>query len=432
MYVDRLRLKNIRLFRDLELSFRRHDESTRLWTVILGGNGLCKTTILQTIALAASGPTLAGILTRKIGELRRFACGEEDCTIEVDFERLPTAPAIKAPDFNVSPDRISVRLERPNASGQGAHEFKGDGTGADVVRELRSSGASGFLVLGYGVGRNLPDAGELIADPSDRALDRVGSLFDKRHKLLGLDFYERLKKQRAHRDFARLLLEVLQDESDQVILPWLDVERLVTSPTTAETPKFDELMKYLEVRKLPVIMDGERFDVPFEGLPHGYQTVLAWIGDLIGHALLDSDAKAQGLVSVRDIHAIVLLDEIDQHLHPAWQPEVIPYLRKVLPKVQFIVTTHSPIVVNGVDADEVIGFRMSGGELTPIRFDGPSPGLMSATEVLRRFFDAPHSERPELLAKRREYLDLLATSKRTAGEELRLSELKKELGKYLA
>ena len=52
MYIDKLQLENIRLLTDQEFLFRRPDGSTRMWTVLIGDNGVCKSTILQTIALA--------------------------------------------------------------------------------------------------------------------------------------------------------------------------------------------------------------------------------------------------------------------------------------------------------------------------------------------------------------------------------------------
>jgi predicted ATP-binding protein involved in virulence len=55
-----------------------------------------------------------------------------------------------------------------------------------------------------------------------------------------------------------------------------------------------------------------------------------------------------------DVHAIVLVDEIDLHLHPSLQRGLIPRLRKAFPKVQWIVTTHSPLVLANFDVNEII------------------------------------------------------------------------------
>ena len=51
---------------------------------------------------------------------------------------------------------------------------------------------------------------------------------------------------------------------------------------------------------------------------------------------------------------IILIDEIDLHLHPKWQREVLPQLRKVFPNCQFFITTHSPFVLSSADASNTI------------------------------------------------------------------------------
>ncbi len=55
MYIRQLQLKNVKLLRDTKLSFLRDDGQPRMWTVLVGENGLCKTTVLQAIGLAAAG-----------------------------------------------------------------------------------------------------------------------------------------------------------------------------------------------------------------------------------------------------------------------------------------------------------------------------------------------------------------------------------------
>jgi predicted ATP-binding protein involved in virulence len=57
-----------------------------------------------------------------------------------------------------------------------------------------------------------------------------------------------------------------------------------------------------------------------------------------------------GRKAAQETQGVVLIDEVDMHLHPAWQQRVIGTLRQAFPKIQFIVTTHSPQVLTSVDA----------------------------------------------------------------------------------
>ena len=81
MYLTELTLRNVRLFLDETISFRSSSGDARMWTVLTGINGVCKTTVLQAIALAASGAsnTVVGIRSR-----RRRAAGAGSVAVEGD------------------------------------------------------------------------------------------------------------------------------------------------------------------------------------------------------------------------------------------------------------------------------------------------------------------------------------------------------------
>jgi hypothetical protein len=76
-------------------------------------------------------------------------------------------------------------------------------------------------------------------------------------------------------------------------------------------------------------------------LSDGYRAFIGWISDLLYHVCMGAPAGAK----LVDGHGIVLIDEVDLHLHPEWQRHVIPTLARALPNLQLIMTSHSPIVV---------------------------------------------------------------------------------------
>jgi len=102
---------------------------------------------------------------------------------------------------------------------------------------------------------------------------------------------------------------------------------------------------------LPVFQFTSGRVVRWEDLSDGYHIFLGLIGDLARRAwtlnagvLADPIARAEG---------VVLIDEIDLHLHPRWQMSVVEGLRSAFPRVQFVVTTHSPLVLASVQNDQV-------------------------------------------------------------------------------
>ena len=86
--------------------------------------------------------------------------------------------------------------------------------------------------------------------------------------------------------------------------------------------------------------------VSFSALSDGFRAYIGWIGDLLYHMCQccpDGTALA-------DYRGIVMIDEVDLHLHPQWQLEVLPTISRTFPQLQFLCTTHSPIVAGTVES----------------------------------------------------------------------------------
>ena len=77
----------------------------------------------------------------------------------------------------------------------------------------------------------------------------------------------------------------------------------------------------------------------------GYRSVLALSGDLVWRLIVGFPRQEQLLVEGKE--GVVLIDELDIHLHPIWQRDIALWLRKQFPKLQFIVATHSPFIAAG-------------------------------------------------------------------------------------
>lgn len=88
----------------------------------------------------------------------------------------------------------------------------------------------------------------------------------------------------------------------------------------------------------------------FDQLSEGYKSVVIFVSDLLNR-LQVSQTKNE---LIKDLHGIVLVDEIDLHLHPKWQRVLIKKLRKLLPNIQFMFTTHSPTIIQGASNDAII------------------------------------------------------------------------------
>ena len=105
-----------------------------------------------------------------------------------------------------------------------------------------------------------------------------------------------------------------------------------------------------------VLFDTDYGKVRLRDLGYGYQSMMAWVLDLVRRMVERyPDSK-----SPLEEPAIVLVDEIDLHLHPEWQRKIIAHLTKYFPNTQFIVTAHSPLIVQSADNINVVILRKEG------------------------------------------------------------------------
>ncbi len=133
--------------------------------------------------------------------------------------------------------------------------------------------------------------------------------------------------------------------------------------------------------ELKLRIHGE--DLDFDVLPDGLRSLISWIADLLGRVDL---LNWQDDLPITDKNLILLLDEIEVHLHPAWQRKVLPVVQKLFKNSQIFVSTHSPFVVNSIEDAWVYKLELENGKAKvsdPIK----SENSYSISQVLRDIFD---------------------------------------------
>lgn len=200
-----------------------------------------------------------------------------------------------------------------------------------TAEDARGVYLGGFFLLGYGASRRISRS-ELKtsegSDPVATLFDPDAGLLNAEELLLRLD-YRALQKQRQ--GWAQERLEQVTAMICD-LLP--DVSRVAIRPADEHGSIRDGLE------------DSIRFqtpygEVPLRALSLGYQTMIAWTVDLASRMLDRYPSSPNPLHE----HAVVLVDEIDLHLHPRWQRQILDFLSERFPNVQFIATAHSPLVV---------------------------------------------------------------------------------------
>lgn len=119
----------------------------------------------------------------------------------------------------------------------------------------------------------------------------------------------------------------------------------------------DEKVSYKTVKAgtLDIILSTQQGDIYFEYLSAGYKTCIFVVLGIIKEIEFRFTSP---YIKAADFEGVVLIDEIDLHLHPIWQVRLVQTLKSLFPKIQFIVTTHSPSILQSMDVKELIPLTM--------------------------------------------------------------------------
>jgi hypothetical protein len=426
MYLRHLQVRNVKLLRDVKVDFIGADDRPRMWTVFVGENRLCKTTLLQTIAAAASGQDRGTQLVTDVIASWPDLRNPVPLSVEAEFgfsdtrhehRRYPIwgksdpIPGGKNPQRRL---RSWLELKPDNRVFQGSSHYVGDvAAWPDPLSVARVQALPDWFVAGYGPSRLLPGAGK-TARQSEPTLDRLRPLFGE--NLIGTGFIELLGEELG-RSFVKVLEAVFVAGE---LLPHVTALELRgrggirSGRDLADAQSFE--MDLLDIH-------GKRIRVPATWLSQGYQSLIAWLADLVGQILLDAGEP----VEAADMEGTVLVDEIDVHLHPTWQVRLIPALKKVFPRLQFIATTHSPMVLPALAAEEVYLLSQDAEGNVTAQQSARSPALLTGSELYDAFFEIRKLYPEALGDKLHRYGNLATDPTRSAEEEATMRALKQEL-----
>lgn len=267
----------------------------------------------------------------------------------------------------------------------------------------------------------------------NRAVDTVPrGISTKKHKLEPKDIYEEDSQVSFRRLFEWMLERQIIENDDfrkkkESGEPFVE-DRQLSTVKGAIAGTFGKEYSNLRVESNPrrVVIDKM-----VEGVSKEYELDQLSDGEKCYLAVVASIARLLAMAAPQDAKplegsGIILIDEVDLHLHPEWQMEIIPRLREVFPNCQFLITTHSPHVISSIhDGDSSCLVSMDKGVGTVIRDSWY--GKESDT-ILLRYFDLPH-------VRTREVADLLNKARRELKEGKMDSavykEAKQELMKLL-
>jgi energy-coupling factor transporter ATP-binding protein EcfA2 len=311
MRVRRIHVENYRGFEHLTLDLPEVGP-----VVLIGENGSGKSSLLRLLAFG-----VARVLD--------------------PMERLPI-PAVDQRDIRRGAEAVAARIDFDDGRSWRLDPFQGDGTG-------------GSGVVNAGLGASVPRGTMFAYIPAHRFVE------GDRDETVGAVFVS------SRATFTRFLewFREVEDVENEVRLradpnhrdPRLEcvrraLERFVAALPGAEYrhPRFSRVGEWAAGGRGTFLVDKQGVTLALEQLSDGEALTLLLVGDL-ARRLTDVRAGPDDALARA---GVVLVDELEQHLHPRWQRAVLPALMATFPNVQFITTTHSPVVLGTIARENVV------------------------------------------------------------------------------
>lgn len=398
-------LENIGPFDRLELDLDRN------WTILLGDNGVGKSTILRAIAVGIAGPDAAEY-ARRLVKAGREKDGAR-IILETETGKLYITE-IRRGDKTIVESRPSRPLEPEGWLAIGFPPLRSF-TSAPAT-ELPSKGLKRLTS---------EDLMPLIRGEIDPRLDKL------KNWIIDLDYRDKNQRASHHSLLSYFHQGDMPNQFVRLLDQFFEVIRRLTPGLKLGNVEIDADKKEVRVET----DDGV---LPIELVSQGTQSLLGWVGVLLQRLNdfygADSDdrqnAAAGQSLSLLDEYALVLMDEIDAHMHPRWQRLIVPSLKQLFPNVQFIVTTHSPLVVAGLERREVRVARRVGPDephAGHVVVEWPRQKLkgLRADQILTggSLFNLDSTLAPDLDAERKRYTELAAKNTLTTEEQAELKSL---------
>jgi energy-coupling factor transporter ATP-binding protein EcfA2 len=384
------------------------------WTILLGNNGTGKTTVLQCLASCnqyqfgtgtteGDSPNLTSrfLLDPRCGDLWRYPpTSVAEHVDEMERTRRSTWPVVRTKiALGTALQSTSPTPETGFIQMHGRIEKTSDNFGE-------------FCCIAYGAGRRIGTSSLSSTDDSDACatlFDDHATVRNAEDWLLQTDYAASKSQDRKRRERLEqvrdILLRILPDTIDLRFQPAADGRIAVEFKTPYGW-------------------------VPLRRMSYGYQTLIAWMVDFASRMVERYPKSPDPLKEP----AIVLVDEIDLHLHPSWQRILMQYLTERFPNTQFIVTAHSPLIVQAAPSVNA--------NLAVLRREGDHVVIDNDVDAIRgwrvdqiltsELFDLPTARPAEFDRDLKRRTELLSKARLTKADRKELTEIDSRLGQLPA
>lgn len=349
MYLEKLKLHNFRCYEKLEIDFNRQ------LTVLVGKNGSGKTTVLEAIAIAL-GTWFVGFnivnakgINKITDPLRKaYQIGATD-DVQTQFPVEIEAWG----KIEESKDQI-LHWKRELYTPTGTMTTKDAKEIVEYAAEYQKAISEGRtdiylpMVAYYGTGRLWDYHRQKRNDVfkvSSRTNGYIDCLDGTANVKLMMDWFQIMTINKYQRQEENL------ESNPELDTVYLAMEKCLTNLSGYSDVKIRYNMGTQELDVYYSEQDKQRMRIPLNQLSDGYKGMISLVADIAYRMATLNPQLGTEVLSKGD--GVVLIDEVDLHLHPAWQQKVIDNLMNIFPKVQFIVSTHAPAIISSVKTDKL-------------------------------------------------------------------------------
>lgn len=318
MYVTRVKLENIRCFanKDIDINFKNSELKPIMWNMFVGDNGEGKSTLIRSIAMGlCDESSAAGLLRELPGKIIRHNKKSAEITVNlVDPER----------DYYKHYQIVTTftRIKSLEMVEQKLYWIFSDGLKREIT-DPASFPWDRIFLCGYGAGRGTEGTESY---QQYKAVDAIYTLFRYEQDL-----------QNAELSLRRLISPENHIKDKGSEKTYVDLKH---SLKTILMLKNNEEIK---LSKTGIEIIRPEGPIPMSANADGIKSIITVILDLLSWNML-----YERILDPNIITGIVIIDEIEQHLHPKWQRYIVKLLHNQFPNIQFITTTHSPLCASGI------------------------------------------------------------------------------------
>lgn len=408
-----IHISNYKKYENLHLEFSGD------FMLIIGENGSGKTSVLDAIATMLGGYLQA---FRDIPSGERHSINKSDIKLDIHDHEQNIFVNYKTPvmingSLSVNEKEISISRVRRSLTSSKTELLKTQNELLyQLVKKLENTEETIFPIISYhGTGR--------LWEQSYQNSSRM-------EKLTRYDGYKDcLNAKSNYRNFIAWFEKQEKNAFNlRKEIPVLEaVRNTVIEMISMLTGKKVEFFIYRE-GDLELKFANESYRERVSNLSDGYRNMIGIVSDIAYRmAILN---PMLGVEVVKKTTGIVLIDEIDLHLHPKWQRQIVELLKRLFPRVQFIATTHSPFIIQSMRSEEIIRLDEN-NESLPV--DATMMSIEDIAETLQKI-ELPQmsSRKTQMLQVADEYLTLLASLENEEINVVMLEETKNKLDELIA